>query len=76
MGSGGIAVKKFMRDLFTEDDGISWCIGRTIGFAAACVLIYKFIVAIPVDHQGFAIGIAAIIASVAAKNYSERKENR
>ena len=66
-------MKKLIIDWFTENDGTSWCIGRAIGFTAAAEMLYKFIVTSAVDYISFSGGIAAIIAAIAAKNFSERK---
>lgn len=64
---------KLIRDWFTEDDGVSWCIGRAIGFAASVELMYKFAITDALDYISFGAAICAIIAAVAAKNLSERK---
>lgn len=69
---GGM-MPQFLKDWFTEDNGTSYCIGRAIGAASAAVMLYKFVANTGADYIGFAAGIAAIIAAVAAKNFSERK---
>jgi hypothetical protein len=63
---------KFITDLLTERDGISWCVGRVVGFAGACVMCYKFVLAGTADFANFAGGLAAIIAAIGFKNISER----
>lgn len=65
-------MRKLITDWFTERDGTSWCIGRAMAAAAFASMIFKFIQASSADFQGFAIGVAAVIAAVAGKNYSER----
>ena len=62
----------FIKNLFTERDGVSWCIGRVMGAAAIIEMMVKFSDVNHVDYQGFAIGVAALIAAIAAKNLSER----
>jgi hypothetical protein len=65
---------KFIKDLFTEDDGQSWCLVRVVMFIGACVMIYKLIVlSSGVDFQNFGIGLASMGAAIAGKNLSERK---
>ena len=64
---------KFITDLFTERDGTSFCIGRVLGAAAIVEMMVKFADVAHVDYQGFAIGVAALIAALAAKNYSEKE---
>jgi len=66
-------VPKVIKDWFTENDGVSWCLGRAIGFAAFCEMGYKFITTPDVNWVSFAGGVSAIIAAIAAKNYSEKK---
>ncbi|MHB0965335.1 MAG: hypothetical protein ACYC36_02665 [Bellilinea sp.] len=65
---------KWFKDFFTERDGTSWDLARFMGCSAFCELSYKFFTSANTDWQGFAIGIGAIMAGVAAKNFSE-KEN-
>jgi hypothetical protein len=64
---------KWFKDFFTENDGQSWDLARFMGFAAFVEMSYKFLVSGNFDWQGFAIGVSAIIAGVAAKNWSEKK---
>jgi len=68
-----MVVPKFFKDLFTERDGVSWCLGRVMAAAAFGEMSYKFLTGSNLDWQSFAIGVSALIASVAAKNYSEKK---
>jgi len=63
---------KFLQDLFTERDGVSFCIGRVLGGAAIIEMMVKFADINHVDYQSFAIGVAALIGALAAKNYSEK----
>ena len=65
---------KFITDLFTERDDTTWCVGRILGSAAIIEMMVKFANVNHVDYIGFATGIAALIAAIAVKNYSE-KEN-
>ena len=62
----------FIKQLFTERDGVNWCIGRVLGGAAIIEMMVKFADVSHVDYQGFAVGVAALIAAIAAKNYSEK----
>lgn len=64
---------KWFKDWFTERDGESWCLGRALGAAGAVEMFWKYATASAPDHVGFATGLAAIIAAVAAKNWSERQ---
>lgn len=68
-------IGKSIKDALTETDG-SWCLGRTLALIAGSIMLYKFAQSTHADYQGFAIGISAIIASLAAKNYSERFDKK
>jgi len=64
---------KLITDLFTERDGVSWCYVRIASVPVIGTMLYKFIVATGApDYQGFAVGVAAVFASIAFKNQSER----
>jgi hypothetical protein len=63
---------KLVTDLFTERDGVSWCYVRIASLPILGTMLYKFIVAGTADYQGFALGVAAIFASIAFKNQSEK----
>jgi hypothetical protein len=62
----------FLRNLFTERDNVSWCIGRVIGAGAGFESMIRFWQTQTPDFIGFATAIGAIIAAIAAKNYSEK----
>jgi site-specific recombinase len=61
-----------MRDLFTERDGVSFCIGRILGAAAIVEMIVKFSDVNHVDYSAFAQGVAIIVGAIAVKNFSEK----
>ena len=66
--------KKFVKDQLTERDGTSFCLGRFVGAGAAVTTIHKFLtVSGTPDYVGFGTCIAAIIAAIAAKNFSEKE---
>jgi hypothetical protein len=66
-------IKKFVRDQMTERDGTSYCAGRSIGVVSAAVACYKFAVLPTPDYVSFGTCIGAIIAAIAAKNWTERE---
>ena len=66
--------RKVCRDAFTERDGASYCAGRFMGVGAAVATVHKFmVVSTAPDYVGFGTCIAAIIAAIAAKNFSEKE---
>jgi hypothetical protein len=69
-------IRKFVRDMLTEDDGKSYCVGRvmaSIAFIEATVQFSRVELAnIVSSMQPYAISVCALIAAVAVKNMSER----
>ena len=65
-------IKKIIKDFFTERDGVSYCPVRIMGFVAACDMLWQYNHEAHPSHQTFAIGFAAILASIAGKNWSEK----
>ena len=63
---------KVITDCFTERDGTSWCLLRIAAMPILASMTYKFIISGSPDYQAFAIGIAAIFASIGFKNITER----
>jgi len=64
---------KLLNDWFTERDNISFCLGRAIGGASGAAAIYKFLTATGApDFVSFGTCAGAIIAAIAAKNWSEK----
>lgn len=59
--------------LFTENDGISWCPVRIIGALGAVEMMVKYYQVASPDHIGFGTGFAAVLAAIAAKNFTEVK---
>ena len=57
---------------FTERDNSSYCIVRALMSAGAISMIYKFVVMATPSFQDFGVGLAAIGAAIAAKNWSEK----
>jgi hypothetical protein len=64
-------ILKFINDLLTARNGIDYSLTKLVGVAAAIEMLVKFWgVPIP-DFFGFATGIGAIMAALAAKYYVE-----
>lgn len=62
----------FIKNLFTERDGVSWCFVRISSAPILLEMMYKFYNATSPVFQDFAVGVAAIFASIGFKNISER----
>jgi len=64
---------KFLRDIFTSQDGVSYSMSKLIGALAALVMVCNFIRTLSVDFQGFGIAMGALITAFAAKAYTDTK---
>lgn len=62
-----------LKELFTERDNMTYCLGRFISASASIVLFYKFAMTATPDLVSFGTAVAAIVTSIAAKNYSEKQ---
>jgi hypothetical protein len=62
------------KQMFTENDGVSWCLGRVMAAIGFAVLTVKFFQVAGFDGaQSYAVGSGALIAAVAANKFSEDK---
>jgi hypothetical protein len=59
------------KQAFTENDGTSWCVVRIMGGIAGIEMMVRYYLFAVPDHSNFGIGISAILAAIAAKNFSE-----
>jgi ABC-type phosphate/phosphonate transport system permease subunit len=61
---------KFIRDLFTEDDGVSWCLAKVSAFIALVSYLsnatYSVYLGHTLDLSAFGTGLAAVLAGGAA----------
>ena len=69
-------MNNFWKDWFTERDGKSWCIARTLGSLAFVELSAQF-GRLPLDQiapgiQPFCFGVSTLIGAIALKNMSEK----
>ena len=62
---------QFLVDLLTARNGVDYSLTKLMGISAGITMIVKFWQLPTPDFQGFAIGISAIMAALAAKYYSE-----
>ena len=64
---------KTFREWFSEADNQTMCLVRALVAAGAVDMIYKFYTVASPSFQDFGIGLAAILAAVAAKQFTETK---
>ncbi len=64
---------RYWHNIFTGRDNSTFSLTKLIATLAALAMVCNFIRAVSVDFQGFGIGIAAMIAALAAK-YATEKE--
>jgi len=72
-------MKKFIRDLFTEDDGVSWCIAKVLGFLTWLIVMigayhsFKNPNFMMVDFgQGIGYALAGIGAFIGLKQFTQK----
>lgn len=63
---------KFLKDLVTEKDGVSFCIVSIVMGAGGVAMIGEFLYKGSVDFQGLGLGLAALGAAKAAKTLTEK----
>lgn len=67
-------LKCILKDVFTARNGLDYSLTKLIGISASGAMIYKFCAGVSPDFLGFAGGISAIIAALAAKYHVEKGE--
>ena len=65
---------KFLKDIFTSRDNSTYSMSKIIGVAGATAMVIQFIRAGSIDFQGFGIGLSTLIAALAAKAFTDKKE--
>lgn len=63
---------KYIQHILTGRDNATFSLTKLLAVMAALAMICNFIRAVSVDFQGFGIGIAAMIAALAAKYATEK----
>lgn len=61
----------FISNLFTARNNVDYSLTKLLGICAGGAEIVKFVQSVGADYQGFGIGIASIMAALAAKYYVE-----
>ncbi len=63
---------KFIKDIFTEKDGVSFCLTSTLMILGGLAMIGEFLYRGSVDFTGLGLGLAALAAGKAAKTLTEK----
>ena len=66
-------MKTFFNHIFTSADNETFSMSKVIAFAAGMAMVYNFIKQDVTDIQGFGTAIALVIASLAAKTFTDVK---
>lgn len=66
-------IKKYLSNILTAKDNATFSLTKLIGLSGFGSMVYEFIARASVDFIGFAGGVAAIIAALAAKHATEDK---
>jgi hypothetical protein len=63
-------MEKFLQDLFTEDDGATWCMARVCSFLGVLTFISAALIHVvhgfAINFNDFGIGFGALLAGCAA----------
>lgn len=78
-----IEMKKFLNDLFTEDDGTSWCFAKVTSFIAVVSFLGNTTYSIYSGHapnlEQFGTGLMQVLigcsAIIAGKQITQKKDN-
>lgn len=65
---------KIIIDWLTARDNTSFSLTKLIGICTIAVMLVQFVRLGSVDFQGLSIGVAAMMAALAAKYYVEGKD--
>ena len=63
----------FLKNLFTARDNESFSLTKLFGLAGVTAMVFNFISTASVDFNGFGLGVAGLMAAMAAKYYVEDK---
>ncbi len=64
-------IAQFLVDVLTARNGVDYSLTKIMGISAGITMIVKFWQLTTPDFLGFATGIAAIMAALAAKYFTE-----
>lgn len=63
---------KFIKDIFTEKDGVSFCLVSTLMMLGGLAMVGEFLYRGSVDYQGLGFGLASLMLGKAAKTLTEK----
>ena len=66
-------MKDFIKNIFTSNDNATFSASKLIGVLGGLTMIGEFLRTQSVDWQGLGIGLATIIAALAAKNLADKQ---
>lgn len=66
-------MNNFFKNVLTARDNISFSLTKLVGISAAVAMVVNFIRLGSVDFDGFGVGMAALMAALAAKYFVEDK---
>lgn len=63
---------KYIKDIFTEKDGVSFCLVSALMLAGGVAMIGEFLYKGSVDFQGLGFGLSAVALGKVAKTLTEK----
>jgi hypothetical protein len=67
-------MRQFINNIFTARDNVTFSMTKLLGMSGGFSMVWKFIQAPSPDYQAFGLGLAGIMAALAAKYYTEGKQ--
>ena len=62
----------FLKNVLTSRDNLTYSMTKIMAASGTAALIYNFVTLHSSDFQGFAVGMSAMVTSLAAKYYVEK----
>lgn len=69
-------MSQIMKHIFTCRDNASYSMVKIISFIGSCAMVINFVRVGSVDFQGLGIGLATVIAAMAAKYVAEGTQDK
>ena len=65
---------KYAKHLLTQSDNETYSLSKLLAFGAGCAMVYEFVAQSSTAFQDFGVGVGAMVAALAAKQFVEQKD--